>query len=1009
MIKGRKSSSAKVVLIICSILFILVLVPEIPNSYAHAFVVGSSPSPFASSNTPPSQVEVDFIDPIDLNHSQIKVLDANGKDVDNNDWHFISNDHTKTVVTLPTNIPNGIYTVYTKVLDATDGHTTTNAFVFAVGQPVPQNLLNKKESVSFTDIVSIQDAIARYPSLVGQIIVVGAVFSSFWLWRPLSRVSALRDIFGPTRIKVDMSMTRMVLIGSIIILGGDGAMIASEAYSINSGFIEAVSTTFGNMWLVRMSLSAALFGVAIITYLKQKKSNSILPKSQIVVLFGLGIAVLTTTTLISHGAATGKMLPAVFDFVHNVVASLWIGSVMYLAYGVTPHLKNMKDDRAAVSILSVAIPRFSTIVVALLGIVAMTGPSLLYVLENNLSLTLASIYGEILIIKLSLAAAMIGLGAFHQIVIYRKALNAITVSQDVSHNAVMPLNQDISGKKTGDAKSVISHFGRFIKIEAIIGFLLIASIAVLVDSGLPPTQFQNELTQQQQQIPHVYAFTTPLAIQSQFSQTQFSDTGNKIVMSITPFYSGNNNVTLSFIDTNNKPISGINSTKITLNQVDKGIGPLEVDNAQQVSPGVFSVSTSALAIPGHWQAQVEGITTQAGALNVVTTFDNLYLKPNLNQMQANITEYKFPDGKAQPLYPLYDNIRNVVWVGDSAIGSGKLWEFDLDSKHYTEHKISGTNIITYTIMDFQNNIWYIDPITKILGYYEPDTGKEQKYKIPDNATISGLAIDNKGNLWMTASSTTQLLEFDIPTKTFHSIDLPANSLPLGISIDESTNQMWVAESDSGKIAEIDPAQNYKITEYGPTNGTLSSPTAILFDPVTGKVYVSEHDAYGSNGSGTAVSAFDPLTKSFQRYQTDADPNDLPFGISFDANHDLWLAQHTYDKIAVIDPRTGKTNEFDIPTKSSFTQWVTSDSKGNIILAEQRANALGILTTSIKPGFIENTEQSSAVLGVPLGFSYADVAGPSIAGCLVAVAFFYSKSVIEINNSINKIKKRFPLQ
>ncbi len=1009
MMKKKKDSrsTVKIILLAFVVVSVLVLVPSIPKSYAHAFVIGSNPPPFASLSTPPSQVEVDFVDPIDINHSQIKVLDTNGKAVNNNDWHYITSDHTKAVVTLPPNLPNGIYTVYTKVLDAADGHTTTNAFVFAVGQPIPQNLLNKKESVSFTDIVSIQDTIARYPSLVGQIIVVGAVFSSFWLWRPLSRISVLKDVIERTRVDVDKNMTRWVLIGSIIILGGDAAMISSEMYSISSGFIDAVSTNFGHMWIVRMVLSAALFGVAFVTYRKQKQSNTVLPKGLVAALFGLGIAVLTTTTLISHGAASGKFLAEVFDFVHNVVSSLWIGGVMYLAFVVAPLLRRMSDDRASASILSVIIPRFSTIVLALLGIVAMTGPSLLYELENNLSITLASIYGYILIIKLSLAGAMIGLGALHQFIIYRQARSVIAISSLQESHSAMPIEPKTSAKNGNGSKSVISHFGRFIKIEAIIGFVLIASIAVLVDSGLPAIQFQNELAQQQQQIPHVYAFTTPLVTQNQFTETRFTDTGDRIVMAISPFYSGKNNITLSFFDSNGNPLSNINSTTITLDQVDKNIGPLVVgynpieqqaNNAREVSPGVFSISTSAFAIPGHWEAQVEGTTSQAGALNAVTTFDDLYVKPNLDQMQANITEYKMPDN-AQPLYPLYDPIRNVVWVGDSSIGSGKLWEFDLGSKQFTEHKINGTSIIMYTIMDFQNNIWYSDPLTKVLGYFDPDTNSTQNYKLPANTTISGLAIDNTGNLWMSSASSNQLLEFDTQAKTFHLFGLPANSLPLGISIDQSTNQIWVAESGSGKIAEVDPLQNYSVTEYSPYNGTLSSPTAILFDSVTGKVFVSEHD-------GKAVSVFDPLTKSFDRYQTDPDPQDLPFGMVFDANHDLWLAQHTFDKIAVIDPRTGKTSEFSIPTKSSFTQWVTSDSNGDIILAEQRANALGLLTTSTAPGFVENVEQAGAVLGVPLSFSYADVAGPSIAGCLVAVAFLYSKSATELSGSLRQIKKAY---
>jgi len=990
--KVLSRQSNKIILSVFVSLFVLTVISGIPKSYEHAFVIDSSPAPASSVNTVPSQVEIEFVDPIDMRYSQIKVLDSNGKAIQNNDWHFTNTEHTKTAVSLPPDTPNGIYTVYTKVLDATDGHTTTNAFVFAIGQPIPQNLLNAKTNISFADVVSIPDAIARYPSLVGQIIVVGAIFSSFWVWRPVSRIPALNDASKIMRSKIDKDTTKIVLIGAIIILAGDLAMIASAALSINSGILEAMGTTFGNIWIVRLVLSLALFGFALFSYLKQKKSNTISSKSQIIILFALGIAVLTTTTVISHGAASGKILPPILDFIHNVVASLWIGGVIYLAFVVSPQLRQTRDEKSSTSILSLIIPQFSTITITLLGLVIITGPFLLYVLENNLSLTLASIYGEILIVKLALASSMIVIGAFHHYVTHRNALNSVALSPSTKSSTT---TQNYETSKNNTGRSILERFDKSIKVEAIIGLVLIASIAMLVDSGTPSIQFQNELVQQQQQIPHVYAFTSLASlVQNQFTETSFTNSGN-IILTADPFYAGKNNITLSFVDSKNNPID-INSTKITLTQVDKGIGPIAVNDAVKISQGVFSVNTAALAIPGHWEAQVEGLTTTAGALNVVTNFNDLYVKPNLNQLQANITEFKLPDSKALPLYPTFDTIRNVIWVGDSEINSGRIWEFDLNSKQYTEHKINGTNIITGSAIDFENNIWYVDPITKIVGQYMPDTGMDKKYHIPGNGTVSGIVVDNSDNIWLTVSSTGEVLKLDGKTRTFQSIKLPENSVPLGISIDQSTGQAWVAESGTGKIANIDPSQNYKIAEYSPFNSTLASPTTILFDSITNRVFVSEHD-------GKAVSAFDPLLKTFKKYNLD--PQGLPFGMAFDPNHDLWMAQHTLNKITVLDPRTGKNVEFDIPSPSSFTQWLTVDSQGEIIIAEQRANALGIVTTSLKPGFVENTE-TSTTLGVSLGVGYADVAGPSMALGLVVVAFFYSKGVMDLRTSTNQVKKSY---
>ena len=50
---------------------------------------------------------------------------------------------------------------------------------------------------------------------------------------------------------------------------------------------------------------------------------------------------------------------------------------------------------------------------------------------------------------------------------------------------------------------------------------------------------------------------------------------------------------------------------------------------------------------------------------------------------------------------------------------------------------------------------------------------------------------------------------------------------------------------------------------------------------------------------------------------------------------LWVAEHTTNKIAVIDPETGLSREIEIPKSNPF---LTSDSKGNIWFVEQHGNS-----------------------------------------------------------------------
>ena len=85
-------------------------------------------------------------------------------------------------VTLPQEgLKDGVYTVSTKMLSQIDGHVTNDAFVFGVGESAPLSSAagegragQGSAAKSAFDELSVPDAIARYPALVGQVIVVGA-------------------------------------------------------------------------------------------------------------------------------------------------------------------------------------------------------------------------------------------------------------------------------------------------------------------------------------------------------------------------------------------------------------------------------------------------------------------------------------------------------------------------------------------------------------------------------------------------------------------------------------------------------------------------------------------------------------------------------------------------------------------------------------------------------------------------------------------------------------------
>lgn len=956
-----------IVLVISSI----IILPNIPSSYAHAFVVKSDPSPSQSISLPPTKVDVYFNDPIDIKYSQLKVLDSNGKQIRVGDQQYINNDQSTLRVSLPLNLKDGIYTVSTKVLDQTDGHVTENAYVFGVGQVVPQNIATSTSSNY--QIVSIPEAVARFPSLVGQVIVAGIATSTLWIWGPINKIPRLRDALSETRIKIENSMIRLSVIGSIIILVAGFAMITVQAYSINAGILDAIATKFGNMWVLRMVASFGLFALSAMVYFKSKKSSSILSKKYLLTLSAVSFMVLFSTSLISHGAATGEITPLLLDFFHNVFSSLWIGGVIYIAFVVMPHLKHLNNSDLGISTISILIPRFSTLVITVLGAVAITGPFLLYMIEGNLALTLASFYGKILIIKLILAAAMIALGAYDHMFINSKVYSIIS-------------NKNTTQSKTIQTKPILDNFNKSVKISAFLGIALIASVAVLVDSGLPSSEFQNQLQSVQNK---VFALTAnDASVTQDFSQTKFVENGSRVVLTMNPFSTGSNLFTISFLDSTKNPID-MKSVQLKLLQTDSGIGPITID-ANKSSTGTFTSNTD-FGFPGHWNVRVEGIQNKENSLNILASY-NLFVKPKLDNLQINIKEYKTP-GNSTPRYPVYDSSRNKIWVGDTTLKSGKILDFDLGTNKYTEHKINGLNSVIYMAIDSHNTLWYIDYQRKILGHYNPDDNSNQDYPIPNQGILTSIAIDNNDTAWIT-SNTNDLIKFDIKTGKFDSIKLPDKSDPLGIAIDSSQGKIWIAEG-VGKVSSVDISDD-KVTEFSPEgNFTMKDPTGIVLDSQTGKIYISEH-------SGNAVSVFDPLVKTFSKIRLDPDRDNLPYGMVFDKYQNLWVAQHTIDKISIIDTRTEQVVEKNLPSSNTWIQWMTSDSQGNIIVAEERANALA--TISITTGPTQSTQSISSSTIPTNNWDYAQVVAPSILGLLVIVSIFYSKGIVDIKKASKQIKK-----
>jgi len=908
--------------------------------FAHPIITDSNPKQFQSLENPPDRVTVYFSEPIVLPYSQISVIDSEGNRADEGNPENYNGDTSTISVPLKTGIGEGTFTINTKVLSAVDGHVVDGSVVYSIGGGEADFSQIKSKSKDIFDLLSIDNSLSRIPGYVGQIVIVGASFIFLWIQKPLSKYEWIKSLLQPNLYLIRRDLIKLIIIGNILVLFSIIATVLIQASAIGGSVWDVLTTEFGKIIIIRLGLGLILLGFLLFCYKKFKISKK--EKDKVVYFIAimcLGLSLLFTNSLISHSAALKSFGPILIDYFHGIAASFWIGGLIFLTFIFISKIFLIKDEELKAKIISMVIPRFSVIIIPVLGSISITGPILLWSIESNLSTTIDSLYGKILIVKLILAAIMIILGGYHQF-ITEKRISTLSIKQigEKGHTKQTLANQP----------NFLKRFIWTLRIETLVGLCLLFVVSLMTNMVLPSGELpSSNITNSSQ--------TVNLANQVQnnndiYSTVVYSE-NQKIQINLNPGRLGENKIFVEFSDYNSNPAANIINATIKLSQIERGIGPILID-MQKISNGRFNAVVPFSAL-GLWNVEIQGKTIQPNTPNTIATFE-INIKPRISDLQFNITEYKAPQNSLL-LDPVYQASTNSIWVGDSLPGSGRLWKFDIENKNYQVYTINGINLITLSVFEPKNPniLWFIDPTSNLLGKFHTDTNKTETYELPKKGVISGLTIDNSDNIWMSIIQDNSLLKFDINKKNFETFRIPTeNSRPSSPIYDENNNYIWFAES-IGKIGRLD-IQTKTISEYPNVTESntlertiLSEPTALLLDGKNSNLYISDHEK-------NSVIQFNTFTSVFKEYHL-TDINGLAFGMALDVYDNLWIAQHVSDTLAILDPNTGETINIDVPTSNSFVQYLVTDSKKDIWFAEQRGNALGKVTIKFIPNNSPNME------------------------------------------------------
>jgi copper transport protein len=365
---------------------------------AHALLLRASPPENASLPLAPTRVDLYFSEASAAGLSHVNVLDSGGKPVDRGDSRVDPSDPTHLSVSLPS-LPNGVYTVIWRVLSADDGHTTSGAYPFAIGQTIPaaQIALGRSAPQSPVDLFT---AITKGLLYLAAAALTGAAMFRMIIWP--DRHFDKEDPAAETRF---FSFYRSLVLGAL----------TSLAVANFLGLIAQAG--FGQPWpgaflTLALDTRLGLLGIARFGFVFFLAGLLIPPPNRWNRWAGLAacLVLLLTFSLESHAAAEPRpLVPLLADCIHLTAVSIWIGG-LFCFLGAVFSLRELPVSERTRRLASM-LPRFSMAALICVGVLGVTGVYAAVMRVGTFADLVGTPYGQALLIKLLLFLPLLGLGA----------------------------------------------------------------------------------------------------------------------------------------------------------------------------------------------------------------------------------------------------------------------------------------------------------------------------------------------------------------------------------------------------------------------------------------------------------------------------------------------------------------------------------------------------------------------------------------------------------------------
>ncbi len=349
---------------------------------AHAQLVASSPSPGTFLPEPPAELRLVFSEPLETQLTSLDLVAQDGTEVIVRGGEIDPEDPYALVATPPA-LEDGVYSITWRTLSAADGHTAEGFYTFGVGERGDAVLPQAGPGASHgeTDPIAV---IGRWLTYLGLLLALGLPIFHRLVIRAGPTPRRLADVLG-LGLGVSAVATLVAAAASAVEVGS----IADYLFASRNGALQLARAIVAGAGAVALLTAPVRWSGAIAA-----------------VTGAVGIALLA---MAGHAAGLSGPVPMVGQAVHVASAGIWIGGLVgLLALLVAPGLVTKGKPIP----MRTAVPRFSALALASIGMVVLTGAYAAWVQTGTL-LNLQTEYGRTLLMKAGLVGGALALGSLN--------------------------------------------------------------------------------------------------------------------------------------------------------------------------------------------------------------------------------------------------------------------------------------------------------------------------------------------------------------------------------------------------------------------------------------------------------------------------------------------------------------------------------------------------------------------------------------------------------------------